>query len=314
MPFFSHGQAWQFEFMHETKTRIALNREGVLFLCFVLGLGAFAIYSGNHSSLLFFCCLVAVWLILAFIAHRNFVQPLCIERRFVEEIFAGKDTRIDVLVTNRGTAPIYGLHIFEQFEDGSVIGPMFVHRLGPGETATARYVCVFPKRGQMKFGGFQLRSRFPLPFWEMRRHVSSETIGFVYPEPVSGMDQIVFQTSCSDGGPRRAHASETVIRELIHGHRAGRILWKLSAKRRSWLESVPLRTRSSETVPVIRVVGKEQLGEERFELQISQVTAYVLTQLQYHRTGEVHLGHKPFQYGRLPQQRRELLEILATIE
>ena len=85
--------------MSKPKIRIALNREGALFFFFVLGLGASAIYSGKSGLMLLFCCMIAAIVVFAIIAHQNFQQSLKIERRFVEEVFAGCDTRIDLLIT-----------------------------------------------------------------------------------------------------------------------------------------------------------------------------------------------------------------------
>jgi uncharacterized protein (DUF58 family) len=300
--------------MSKPKIRIALNREGALFFFFVLGLGASAIYSGKSGLMLLFCCMIAAIVVFAIMAHQNFQQSLKIERRFVEEVFAGCDTRIDLLITNEGSAPIYGIHIFEKFESERTIGPMFIRRLAPGETATARYMCVFPSRGQAQFCGFEIRSRFPLPFFELRRDIPCKTTHIVYPEPITGTEHIVFQPAESQNCPRKHRFSENVIRELVHGRRAGRILWKLSAKRQTWLESVPLRTRSAATMPAIFITPKMAMHDEIFERQISQITAYILTQIQLDRTGEVHFGKEQLTYGKSPQQRREILEMLAMIQ
>ena len=300
--------------MSKTKTRIALNREGGLFFFFILGLGAAAIYSGKSGLMLLFCCLFAAVVVFMVIGRQNFNQPLRIERRFVEDIFAGRDTRIDLLITNEGTSPVYGIHIFERFEGGRTIGPMFIRRLGPGETATARYMCVFPTRGQALFCGFEIRSRFPLPFLELRRDIRSETTHFVYPEPHSGTEHIVFHAVSSALNQRRSTVSDRVIRELVHGRRAGRILWKLSAKRQIWLESVPLRINSGSVIPAIWIASKSYLGDEKFERQISQVTGYILHQIQLDRSGTIHIGEVHMSYGKSPQQRREVLEMLAMLE
>ena len=149
----------------KNNTRLALSREGWLFAFFIAGLGVAAIYSGQSGLMLLFCCLVAVVFLMLGIARKN-VQNLKIERRFVEEIYAGRETRIDVLVTNTGNSTLYGIHIFEAFDDKTQIGPMFIRKLAPGETFTARYMCMFPTRGCTQFVGFEVRSRFPLPFFE----------------------------------------------------------------------------------------------------------------------------------------------------
>ena len=296
-----------------SRVQIAINTEGALFLLFFLGLGCAAIDSGQNGLMLLFCCFFAAVLVFFFLARRNLAQNLCIERRFVEEIYAGRDTRIDVLITNTGKSPVYGIHVFEQFDDAHSIGPIFVQKLNPGQTATAHYMCQFPRRGTVKFEGFQIRSRFPVPFLEFRKDIENRCTSFVYPEPLQGTEWISFNAAASESSPQKMRRNDTAIRELVHGQKSGRILWKLSAKKRTWIESVPIRTRSSDSGTVIEITPRQQLGAEKYETQISQITAYVLRQMQYDYEGEIHFGNSHVPYGKSPIDRRQVLEMLATI-
>lgn len=293
--------------------RVAINREGGLFIFFLIALAFAAVYSGKSGLMLLFSCLLAAFVIFVILARRNFSQPVSVERRFVEEIFAGRDTRIDVIVKNSGVQPVYGLHIFERFEDGSEIGPMFVRKLAPGETATARYMCQFPTRGNAHFCGFQLRSRFPMPFFELRRDICLESSVPVYPHPDPETHLIAFNEAVSDKPPLRFHRKETTIRELVHGRKTGRILWKLSARRQCWIEEARIPIRKRQGMPVIVLVDKNQIGSEKYEGQISQITSFILRQIQHDMCGELQIGHMIYPYGRSPAQRREILETLAVV-
>ena len=293
--------------------RIAMNREGGLFIFLLLSVGAAAIYSGKNGLMLLFCCLFAALMIFSLIARRNLSVPLVIERRFVEEIYAQRDVRVDVLITNAGQFPVYGLHVYERFEDGRTIGPMFVRQLAPGETAVARYMCKFPTRGNAKFCGFQVRSRFPLPFFEQRFDVEHLDTAFVYPHPANYREPLGITSLNSDFEPEVHQRADETIRELAHGRRAGRILWKLSAKRQIWLEAVPKRKRMSMHRPVIQIVPRSVLGNEKYEKQISQITWMVLDQLQYEKSGVIVVEDRHYPYGQTAAQRRELLEMLATV-
>ena len=291
---------------------LALNREGGLFLFFMAGLGGAAIYSGNSGLVLFFCAIFAV-MVLAYFVARNNLKKISVERRFVEEIFAQKESRIDLLIKNQGNHTVYGLHIFDSFGQNHQIGPVFVRQLAPGETATARYLCQFPTRGVAQFMGFQVRSRFPLPFFEFRLDIDHPESSCVYPEPVNGFDQVFLAPSESQENMARAYAEEHTIRELVHGRRTGRILWKLSARRQTWLESVPLRHPLPGDHLIITVADKKSMTPEQFERQISQITDLVLKRLQNYKTGEVHLGAHIYEYGHSAKERQDLLEALAKV-
>ena len=294
------------------RTHIAINRQGGLFIFFIVGLGAAAIYAGNSGVMLFFCALFAVCVLAIGVARRN-LRQISIERRFVEDIFAGRESRIDLLIKNNGKKTVYGLHVYDTFEQNRQIGPVFVKQLPPGETATARYMCQFPGRGIARFRGFQIRSRFPLPFLELRCDMEHTDSAFVYPEPIAGHDMLVLEPADVNKPRYQTKKDDNTIRELVHGKRLGRILWKLSARRQVWMESVPLRRPVRGDKPAIVVLGKEKLGAERFERQISQVTDFALKRMMQNQSGEVHIGHQTIHYGVSPQERRVLLETLAQI-
>lgn len=293
--------------------RLAANAEGFIFFFACIALGAAAIGSGKNGLMLLFCTLAAAFILFSIIARRNISQPLKIERRFAEEIFAGNEAHIDLIVTNLGNIPVFGIHIYEKFEDGRTIGPIFIPRLNPGQTSVAKYVCMFPNRGHAHFCGFEIRSAFPLPFAELRKDIPVQNDILVYPEPIDGTEQIEFSTAQDDSRPQISHQTDTSIRELIHGRRVGRILWKLSARRQIWLEAVPIRKKNTSGIPAIILQPKQILGPERFEKQISQVTGFVLDQIQNEKHGEIQIEHISLPYGKTPQQRQKILETLASI-
>ena len=216
-------------------------------------------------------------------------------------------------MTNHGTAPVYGIHVFERFDEKHVIGPMYIRKLNPGETASARYICQFSERGSAQFAGFEVRSRFPLPFFEWRQNIENTASAFVYPEPLPGRDEIVRVEGQQEGSRRRSHKKERVIREVVHGRRCGQILWKLSAKKQKWIESVPAASRAPSGITVIDIVPRQTLGADRYEKQISQITSLVLEQIQAHREGEIRAGSRSVDFGEAPGQRRRALEMLAMV-
>ena len=295
----------------QNNTRLALSREGWLFSFFMVGLGVAAIYSGQSGLMLLFCCLVAIVLLMLGLARKN-VQNLNIERRFIEEIYAGRETRIDIIVTNTGTSAVYGIHVFEAFDDKNQIGPMFIRKLAPGETFTARYMCMFPTRGCTQFVGFEVRSRFPLPFFEYRTSCTAQDKAYVFPQPLPGTDLIAFEQIDNPDEIVRIVKADDMIREVVNGRQSGRILWKLSAKRQKWMESVPQRVRECEEKPVIYCVDKNTVGNENFERQLSQITTYVLQKAANGQSGTVWISDQEYPFGSFDKQRLALFEALAV--
>ena len=290
----------------------AINREGALAIFFFLGLAGAAIYSGNNGLILLFCWLLAAFTLMIVVAVRNCSAELTMERRFSGEVYAGRDTCIDVVITNHGSRPLYGLHVFERFEDDRFIGPMYIRRLDPGTTVTARYMCLFANRGIAHFTGFQVRSRFPLPFVELRYECAATDTAFIYPEPIPGRDMIRFEEDRTETAAAPRRGRDTAIRELVHGRKAGKILWKLSARRQKWLEAVPMPARPDDDVPAITIVPKSVLGSIPYERQISQITSFVLSQLQHDKRGEILVHNAKHAYGNSPALRRGVLEMLAV--
>ena len=287
-----------------------MNREGGLFIFFLLGLGGAAVYSGNSGLMLFFCTLLAVCVMGVVVARRN-LRGIIVERRFPEEFFAGREVRVDLLIRNTGRLPLYGLHVFDSFDLDRQIGPVYVRHLGAGDVANAHYTCKFPHRGLAHFRSFEVRSRFPLSFLEFRLDLTRHDSTYIYPEPLDGTEEVTFK---SDGTGRRSVRFQklyTSIREIRDGRKSGRILWKLSARRQIWLEAVDIRRPDVDGASMIIVTPRLKLGTERYERQISQVTDYTLKRIQDNRQGSVQIGRQLLPYGGGPQQRRVLLESLA---
>ena len=208
------------------RLRVAINREGVLFVFFWLALGAAAIYSGNAGLMILFCMLTAAFALVSALAHRN-MQPLEVVRRFPEDIFAQRNAHIDVLMTNRSAIPVYGLHLYERFDDAHCIGPIYVARLAPGETARARYMCIFDARGVAQFSTFEVRSRFPVPIFEWRQTIEASDMARVYPRYEPGTDLIAFCEEESTAPPpygspevpnRNAYDSRIAPRSAARSH------------------------------------------------------------------------------------------------
>lgn len=287
-----------------------MNREGALFLFFLIGLGGAAVYSGNSGLVLFFCTLLSLCVLAIIFARRN-LNGINIERRFPEEFFAGREVRVELLVRSTGRTPLYGLHIFDSFDTDRKIGPVFVRSLTRDNVICAHYTCQFPTRGIAHFLSFQVRSRFPLSFLEFRLDMNRHDVAYIYPEPIEGTDMVVFKGSESGRKPKRFHRENISIREVRNGRKSGRILWKLSARRQIWLEAVPIRRPESDANPIITLQPRQILGTEKYERQISQVTDFTLKRILDNRTGEVLIGRQSLPYGSSQKQRRQLLEALA---
>ena len=294
------------------RLHVAMNREGALFVFFWIALGATAIYSGNSGIMLLFCALSATAVLLVMIAIRNF-QPMTIQRRFNEDIYAGHSARVDLFVTNNGNTPIYGLHIFEKFDDAHFIGPVFFSKIAPGETATARYMCIFEARGLARFPSFEIRSRFPVPFLELRKQIDMPDAVCVFPRRDDGVELIQF-TECPQSHARLTAQNTHTIREIRDGQRRGRILWKLSAKKDKLIEDLPFRQRSQIERHSIRLRMKSELPTPLYETQISQIATFCTQSAMQGKSGCVQIRKNLYPYGKNDGDLRKLLCALASFD
>ena len=299
------------------RLRAAINREGILFVFFLCALGAAAVYSGLAGLMILFCALTASAVLLCVLGRRN-MQPLKIVRRFSQDIYAGRETSVEVFVTNCGKTASFGLHVYEMFGPNRCIGPIFIGRLEPGETAAARYTCIFDVRGVARFSAFEARSRFPAPLAEWRQTVGAPDAAYVYPRIDEGCDLIEFDGGAPDmPAPSGAAAQNRELRsisELRNGRRRGRILWKLSAKKGKIYEDVAAPGRQKAATPQICVGAQNGFPRALHERRIAQVATFCAKRARSGGCGTVRLLNDVYRYGQSPEQLRNLLNALASFD
>ena len=292
--------------MHPIQPRIhtACSREGVFFLFFVLGSGGAAIYTAKNSLILLFCFLVFTLLATLYIGQKN-VSRLSLDRRFQDEIFADKEAHIDLLATNTGKHARYALHLYEDFEQDRTIGPIFIPCLKPEETAQAQYDCIFHERGTVRFRQIQVRSRFPLPFFEFRAIYPCETRNTVYPSCDPERDMVCFSED-SDNTRGQTIQRNTRLQELEHGHQRGHIQWKLSARRGTFIEEIDhsLRRSLSQTIDF---KSKDDMPLANYERQISQITDLCVRAFAEDTVITLRTKDRD-----IPSKRKDILDFLAN--
>ena len=283
---------------------MACSREGVYFLCFVVGLTVAAIYTAKNALILLASFLV-ILVVASILLGRNNVRKVLVQRRLNDELFAQQEAHITLVAQNVGHRARYAIQLFEDFERDRTIGPIYVSCLRPDSTASCDYDCVFQHRGTVRFRQIQVRSRFPMPFFEFRAVYPLEARNTVYPERLSERDLIQFEADAT-----RSHATslhrQPRMQELQFGHQTGRILWKLSARRGEFIEELqrPGRAVCAET---IRFVPKSELTVADFEKQISQITDYALKALESGKQISISTNQRV-----ISSNRHDILEFLAN--
>ena len=281
----------------------ACSREGIFFLLFLMGLGGAALYTAKNALILLFCFFIFTLLATLYIGRKN-VASLRLNRRFQDEFFAGEEAHIDLLVHNPGKHTHYALHLYEDFEQDRTIGPIFIPSLKPDETSQAQYDCIFHHRGTVRFRQLQVRSRFPLPFFEFRAIYPCEMRHTVYPSCDPGRDRIFFsdEIQTPKGG---GFFRNTRFQELEHGHQRGHIQWKLSARRGTFIETVDHHVRHQSAM-TIDFKSRADLPPADFERQISQLTDCCLKAFS---NGTALLIRSPDH--EIAPKRQDILEFLA---
>ncbi|MCL2325568.1 MAG: hypothetical protein FWC40_03560 [Proteobacteria bacterium] len=293
------------------RIRLALSREAILFIFFVLGLGSAAVYTGRNSLILLFCVLFIAIVVCLTLGRQN-VKSLRLERRLISEFFANQESSVEVLVHNLRQQRRYGLHVYESFGQAHTIGPMFVPALMAAQTAVMRYVCVFPNRGETRFCQIEVRSRYPMPFFEFRATYACEALALVYPALIEERGTLAFRDAPAQAAHARRH-HQTRLRELINGRKTGRIVWKVSAKSRRWIEEVRAFEPAG-NARALHIKSPHAMSSAAFERHVSETATFALDCLESGESISLWLDETclvPSGHG--PEQRRAVLEALATV-
>jgi len=199
---------------------------------------AFAAFNtGNNLIYLLDSILIAA-LITCAVKTYFALNGLSVERVVLAEVFAGKRCSVDIVVRKlpkKGEA-CYGIEILDEIEGET--GRRFIPEIAAGETVVATYSFVPERRGILKVGPMQLRSRFPVGFFERRVTVGKVQEVIVFPrmgrivgrvEKLSGGE---VEAGSSAVGERRKGGSDEFygLREYRPGDNPHHIYWRSTAR------------------------------------------------------------------------------------
>jgi len=226
-------------------------------------LGGIGLWSGNNALLLVAAPAWAVLLLAAVVGALN-VRGVRVERRWPDELVAGRSGRGTLVVTRRRGAS----HDLEIVDDGAEV--TLEHARGRLEVPCAWR---FPARGPTSVTGFVVRSTWPFGLFEHTRRIEApdEVLVGVRPAP-TGLDEALHLGEGRPGRDGRVGTGELVgLRAYVPGDPLRRVHWPTSA--RVGAPIVVERTEDQDPAIVVRVAP--QPDDRRWERELSRAAGRI---------------------------------------
>jgi uncharacterized protein (DUF58 family) len=282
-------------------------------------------------------------LMLAFLALSGFLSELAlrhvtVERRLPQEVFAGLENRVEILIRNTGSrSSSYALVIEDRLAPvpdprrrrrrlRRVAGHCFVLRIQPGTCERRSYSWIPDVRGHVEFGTFVISTRFPFALFVKSMAIPAPGQVLVYPAVRSvptldrgGRHGPRGETETGSGGEG---AELSGLRKFVAGDPARRIHWR-SSVRRGELQigevepehdaeiEVMLRTRLG---PPGETQESRRIARERFEERVVWAASEIVSHLEAGRRVALRSDASHFAPGTGAAHRGRLLGFLATVQ
>jgi uncharacterized protein (DUF58 family) len=212
--------------------RIRFTLGGLVFTAGAFAIGFAAMNTGNNLLFLLLGAMLGFIAVSGWLSEQA-IRGLAVERHLPRAVTVGQEMRIGYTVTRReGRLPSLALEISEE----GLPGTAFVAHVPPGESATARAINRFVRRGVYRLGTVTLSTAFPFGMFRKARDVQIPGEVIVWPRS----DRPV--RSPATGGGRKPKSGEHARGSVGHrgeyrslrAYRAGDdprdIHWRSSAR------------------------------------------------------------------------------------
>ncbi|RIK89934.1 MAG: hypothetical protein DCC71_25750, partial [Proteobacteria bacterium] len=170
----------------EPPRRLRPTRAGWLFFFLVFAVGFAALNTGNNLLYLVLALMLS-FLVLSGVLSEAALRGIQVERRLPFEWIAGRPGRVVLEVTN--AHPRHWSHAIVVEDLGrapgaaadAALGAVFAMRIAPGATEARSYRHAPHARGELRFAGFRVITRFPFGLFAKSLDVRREATVVVYP-------------------------------------------------------------------------------------------------------------------------------------
>jgi len=260
------------------------TRAGWCYIAIVFGVGFAAQNTGNNLLYLVLALMLA-FLVLSGLLSEASLRGLRVERRLPREIFAKTPNRVILRVHNdQERVPSFAVSVDDRVansEGPHCVGRVFALRIGPGETADRSYVWEPTRRGELRFVGCRLSTRFPFGLFVKSVDCEIESPALVYPQLLethrsadsarSARDDDDPQSKCRDGDEIAG------VREYAEGDSIHRIHWRRSLRESRLIVGEREGEGSAELEVLLRLPAT--LGAEEVENRVARATSDVVRHL-----------------------------------
>jgi uncharacterized protein (DUF58 family) len=199
-----------------------------------LGVGAAAVNTGNNLLFLVLGLMLSL-IVVSGLMSESTLRRIDIERHVPARLHAGVPSLVEVTFFNRKAHfPSYSVELEDLLDGWSTDKRCYFLKVAARGQQTAAYRTVIPKRGQLRFTGYRVATRFPFSLFEKWREIDLPAEVVVYPELVD-VPRAIESRRDRQGeiGHRRPGRGDEIhgLRELRPGDDVRVIHWRTSARR-----------------------------------------------------------------------------------
>jgi uncharacterized protein (DUF58 family) len=214
------------------RRHLRTTREGKAFIFVTLGVGIAAFNTGNNLLFLILGFMLSL-IVLSGVMSETAIKGLRVSRRLPHRAYAGKVCLIELVLHNtKPRAPSYSLEIEDLAEDAPSERRCYFLKVGPGAEQAAAYRRMLQQRGNLRFVGFRVATRYPFGIFEKWRVVSSPSALLVYPALLADQElRHEMQSHGLDAPTRRIGVGTEIagLRTYETGDDARSIHWRRTA-------------------------------------------------------------------------------------
>ncbi len=296
------------------------TRAGWCFIAIIFGVGFAALNTGNNLLYLVLALMLS-FLVLSGLLSESSLRGIRIERALPRELFAHSPNRIVLRVHNdqrRNAA--FAITIEDRVESDAgeleAAGRTFALRVGPRSSADRSYQFEPDRRGDIRFEGFRVSTRFPFGLFVKSRELELTDNAVVYP----AVDRLSLEARTVASDIRHEESSGaspngddiTGLREFMAGDSHARVHWRSSIRAGRLLvgEREGLAAAVFEVCLRFPPSPSDRLVEERVARAASEVVSHLESGLR------VGLRSQTIRFGPATgfAHRSELLTFLARVE
>lgn len=296
------------------------TRAGWVFGAITFSVGFAALNTGNNLLYLVLSLMLA-FLVLSGVLSESALRGIQVRRRLPSELFDREVARVGLEISNQQRRiPAFAVVVEDRVrERGGVerpAGRVFALRVGPGERETRSYRFRPNGRGEVRFEGFHVYTRFPFGLFSKALRIDSAAGALVYPavEPVGTPPQLGSQRELGERPAGRAAAGAEVagLRDFTPGDPVRRIHWPTSL-RRDALVVREVRSQQQDEIEVCLRTAGQHPGES-FERAVSWAASEVVAFLAAGSRVGLRTDRERVAARDGPRQRTGLLAFLARVE